>query len=300
MASIAKKTSRRKMMANKEALWAYIFLTPIIVGFIVFTIFPVAMSFYYSLTKYDGILEPQFVGLQNYINILKNDEFRSSLWNTCYYTLGTVPLGTFIALCIAVALNQKIRFMEFYRAAFFIPVIVSTVAVAMVWQWMYNTDYGIINSILGFLGLYQPPWLASAQWAMPSVIIMSIWKNLGFNTVILVAGLQGISPSVYEAAEIDGASGFQVFFRITIPLLRHTVLFALIIAMIGAFQAFDQIYVMTRGGPAKATQVVVYLIYQNAFNYFKQGLASAMAYVLFIIIFIGSIIQMRISDSKDV
>ena len=160
----------------------------------------------------------------------------------------------------------------------------------MVWQWLYNEDYGLINAFLGQLGLYQPPWLTSEKWAMPSVIIMSIWKNLGFNAVILLAGVQGISSEIYESADIDGANVVQKFFKITMPLLKPTIVFVTIISMINSFQAFDQIYVMTKGGPGTATQVVSYLIYMNAFQYFKQGYASAMAYILFIIVFIASIV----------
>lgn len=294
------KKIRNKNLANNESFWAWLFLMPIIIGFIVFTAFPVVMSFFYSLTDADGITPPKFIGLQNYANLFKEKEFLNALKNTIYYTVGVVPIGTFLAIITAVLLNQKIKFVNFYRSALFIPVIVSTVSISMVWQWMYNQDYGLINAFLGSLGLPQPAWIASQELAMPSVIIMSIWKGLGFNTVILLAGIQGISPSIYEAAEIDGAGPVRKFFNITMPLLKSTTMFVLIISLINAFQAFDQIYIMTKGGPAKATEVVVYLIYMNAFNFFKQGYASAMAYVLFIIIFIASIIQLKVSESKDI
>ena len=160
--------------------------------------------------------------------------------------------------------------------------------------------YGLINAFLGQLGLYQPPWLTSEKWAMPSVIIMSIWKSLGFNAVILLAGVQGISSEIYESADIDGANVVQKFFKITMPLLKPTIVFVTIISMINSFQAFDQIYVMTKGGPGTATQVVSYLIYMNAFQYFKQGYASAMAYILFIIVFIASIVQLRFSEKNSI
>lgn len=156
------------------------------------------------------------------------------------------------------------------------------------------------HAFLGQLGLYQPPWLTSEKWAMPSVIIMSIWKSLGFNAVILLAGVQGISSEIYESADIDGANVVQKFFKITMPLLKPTIVFVTIISMINSFQAFDQIYVMTKGGPGTATQVVSYLIYMNAFQYFKQGYASAMAYILFIIVFIASIVQLRFSEKNSI
>ncbi len=260
---------------------------------------PVVVSLYYSLTNYDGITAPKFVGFENYIDLFQNGEFGHALLNSVYFTVGTVPLGAFLALLVAILLNQKIRAQSLYRSAFFIPCIVSYVAIAMVWQWMYNQDYGLINSVLGALGLPQPGWLATEELAMPSVIIMTIWKGLGYNGVILLAGLQGISPSLYEAAEIDGASAFQRFTRITLPMIRPTMMFVLLTSMIGALQAFDQIYIMTSGGPGRATEVVCYLIYMNAFQYFKQGYASAMAYILFIIIFAASVIQLKVSEKNN-
>ncbi|MEG1426322.1 MAG: sugar ABC transporter permease [Oscillospiraceae bacterium] len=298
-AKIQTKKKKKPLSAN-ETFWGYFFLFPIIIGFLLFTVVPVIMSFYYSLTNYDGILPPQFVGFANYAKLFTNEEFGQSLMNTIYFAVGTVPVGVFLAIIVAALLNQKIRGLGIYRSAFFIPVIVSFVSVAMVWQWMYSQDYGLINAFLGKLGLYQPPWIASEQWAMPSVIIMSIWKSLGFNSVILLAGIQGISPSVYEAADIDGANIFHKFFKITLPLLKPTIMFVIIISMINSLQAFDQIYIMTNGGPGKATQVVCYLIYMNAFQYFKQGYASAMAYVLFIIIFVASIFQLKASEKSNV
>ncbi len=183
-----------------------------------------------------------------------------------------MPLGTILAILVAVLLNQKIRGLNLYKTAFFIPVVVSYTSIAMVWQWLYNDDFGLINSGLNSIGLPSVPWLTSSAWAMPSVIIMSIWKSLGFNSVILLAGVQGVSPAIYEAADIDGANVVQKFFRITLPMLKPTVMFVMIISMINSFQAFDQIYIMTKGGPGTATQVVSYLVYMNAFQYFKQGL----------------------------
>ena len=293
------KKKKRKTLGAKETFWGYFFLSPVIIGFLVFTVFPVIMSFYYSLTDYDGILKPTFVGLQNYAMLFTNKEFGEALLHTVYFTVGTVPIGVFLAILVAVLLNQKIRGVNIYRSAFFIPVIVSYVSITMVWQWLYNEDYGLINSFLGQLGLYQPPWLTSERWAMLSVIIMSIWKGLGFNAVILLAGVQWISSNIYESADIDGANVFQKFFKITLPLLKPTIVFVTIISMINSFQAFDQIYVMTKGGPGTSTQVVSYLIYMNAFQYFKQGYASAMAYILFIIVFVASIIQLRVSEKNS-
>ncbi|XID93848.1 carbohydrate ABC transporter permease [Paenibacillaceae bacterium WGS1546] len=287
-------------MARKEAAWGYFFIAPIMIGFLVFMLYPFAYSFYLSLTSSDGIVAPDFIGLNNYRNLLQDETFLRSLRVTVYFTLGTVPVGALLSLLAALLLNRKMRFTTLYRTAFFLPVITSTVAIATVWKWLYNTDYGLINSILGNLGWYQPPWLASERWALFSVIIMSVWKNIGFNMVIFLAGLQGISPSLYEAAKIDGAGAFKRFVYITVPMLRHTTVFVVIMAVIGSFQVFDQVFVMTDGGPAKSTTVVVYYIYQNAFKYFNQGYASAMAYVLFAIIFAVTLVQTRLARSKDV
>ncbi|GAB2564989.1 multiple sugar transport system permease protein [Gracilibacillus alcaliphilus] len=291
--------SIRKLM-GREAFWGYVFITPILIGFAVFMFYPLIASLYLSLTESDGINPSSFIGLENYTTLMADEEFLNSLKVTLIYVAGTVPLGAILALLVAVLLNQKIRFVNAYRTAFFIPVITSMVAVATVWKWLYNTDYGLINGMLAKMGLYEPPWLASEEWALLSIIIMSIWKGLGFNMVIYLAGLQNISVSLYEAAKIDGANGFQRLFHITIPLLRHTTLFVVIMSIINSFQVFDQVYIMTNGGPADSTSVIVFYIYQNAFLFFKQGYASAMAYILFIIIFIITFIQMKITNRKDV
>ncbi|SFM38909.1 multiple sugar transport system permease protein [Paenibacillus sp. 1_12] len=290
----------RNSLSTKEALWGYIFVAPIFIGFLVFTCIPVIVSFYYSLTKYDGLTEPTFNGINNYVQLATDAKFLASLGHTLYFTLGTVPLDAGIALIIAIVLNLNLRLKVLYRTAFFIPVVTSTVAVAEVWKWLYSTDYGLINGILSEWGLYQPPWLTSDTWAMPSVMLMSIWKHIGFNMIIFLAGLQGISVSLYEAAKIDGAGAFKRFIYITVPLLRHTTLFVLVLSTIRAIQVFDQVYIMTAGGPASSTTTVVYWIYQNAFQFFKQGYASAMAYVLFAIIFIATMIQMKFAQRKDV
>ncbi|MBB3127826.1 multiple sugar transport system permease protein [Paenibacillus rhizosphaerae] len=287
-------------MVRKETAWGYFFIAPMMIGFAVFMLYPFVYSFYLSLTSSDGIVAPKFIGFDNYAKLLKDTTFLRSLRVTLYFTLVTVPVGAALSLLAAMLLNIKMRFVTWYRTAFFLPVITSMVAIATVWKWLYNTDYGLINSIFAALGLYEPPWLASAKWALPSIMIMSIWKGIGFNMVIFLAGLQGISPSLYESAKIDGAGAFRRFTNITFPLLRHTTVFVVIMSIISSFQVFDQVYVMTQGGPAKSTSVVVYYIYQNAFQFFQQGYASAMAYVLFAIIFIVTLLQTRLAKNKDV
>ncbi len=290
---------RLKRSLDSESTWGVLFILPAVIGFIVFIAFPIGMSFYYSLTKFDGIITPKYIGFANYQTLFTNKRFYNSLWNTIYFSIGTVPTGTLLSLIAAVALNRKMRMMKFYRTAFFMPVVVSLVSISMVWQWMYQKDYGIINTALGALNLYQPPWLGSKYWAMPALWIMTVWKNLGFNAILFLAGLQGISPSIYESAALDGANAVQKFRYITLPLISHTTTFVLINSLIKAFQTFDTIYIMTSGGPSQSTEVISFLIYTNAFSYYKQGLACAMAYVLFVIIFAFTMIRILYKERRE-
>lgn len=290
--------ARRKRLNGREGLWAMLFLLPTFIGFLVFTVAPVIMSLIYSFMKYDGVTVMKYIGLKNYTKLLTNKEFLQSLWHTIYFAFGTVPVGCFLALLVAVVLNQKIRLKMFYRACFFIPSIVSMVAISVVFQQMFNKDFGVINQILQFFRLPPQGWFASKQWAMPCVIFVTIWKNIGVTVVIFLAGLTGVDPQLYEAAEIDGASAITKFFRITLPMLRATLAFVLINNTIGAFQEFDQIYMLTSGGPAKSTQTISYLIYTNAFENWKMGYASAAAYLMFLMILIFSLLQLRITRNE--
>jgi multiple sugar transport system permease protein len=213
-------------------------------------------------------------------------------WNTIYFAGVSVPLGIVCSLLLAVALDQGANFKKFYRAAYFLPVVSSMVAVAVVWQFIYNPEYGLFNYFLSLLGIKGPNWLTSTVWAMPAVIITSVWKNVGFNMLIFLAGLQGISNDYYEAAELDGANLRQKFFYITIPLLSPTTFFVTVMSFIGSFQVFDTVFLMTQGGPARSTSVIVHYLYENAFKYFNMGYASAMAYVLFFMVFLITMIQL--------
>lgn len=293
------KAKRKRKITSEQWFWGYVCIAPVAIGFLVFTLIPIIMSLYYSFTKYDGITQPIFIGIENYKVLLKDENFMISLKNTVVFTVLTVAGTTVISLFIANLLNKKIKGRTIFRSIFFIPYILSFVAAAMIWQWLFNTDYGAINDLLGKMGLYQPPWLTSKNWAMISVTIVSIWKGMGFSMILFLAGLQNIPRSYYEAAEIDGANGVQQFFNITVPLLKNTTLFVIVMSMISSFQAFDQIYLLTSGGPDRATQVVVYDIYMNAFQFFKQGYASAMSYILFLFIFITTLIQFRITNKSE-
>jgi multiple sugar transport system permease protein len=280
-----------------DTFWAFVLLLPNLLGFLVFTVFPVVASFVLSFSEWDLLSPMKFVGADNYVKLVSDETFWKVLWNTFYFSLGTVPVGIALALLLAVALNKKIRGVKLFRAMYFLPVISSTVAVAIVWQWMYNPHFGLLNYILSVFGIEGPLWLTSTTWAMPAVIITSIWKGLGFNMLLFLAGLQGIDAQFYEAAKIDGANSVRQFLHITIPLLSPTTFFVTVMCIISSFQVFDQIHVMTQGGPARSTSVLVHYLYQNAFQYFKMGYASAIAYVLFVIVFVVTMLQFKRTKS---
>jgi len=286
-----------KRLLYSDVFWAAVLLAPNLIGFLVFMLFPMVASFGLSFVQWDLLTPAKWYGLGNYRDLIADPTFRKVLWNTIYYTIGSVPIGIVISFLLALALNQKIPFVKAYRAIYFLPVITSMVAVGIVWTWLYNPEFGLFNYLLGLIGIQGPTWLSSVTWAMPAVIIVSIWKNLGFNMVLFLAGLQGIPDVYYEAAEIDGASWLQQMWYVTIPLISPTTLFVVIMSVIGSFQAFDLIYVMTRGGPARSTSVLVHYLYQCAFEYFKMGYASAMAYVLFFLVFGVTLLQLRSSKS---
>lgn len=285
------KTSKLVKIMHKDSTWALLLLLPNILGFLAFTLIPVFASFVLSFTAWDLLSPIQWIGLDNYKELANDETFLKVFWNTIYFAGISVPAGIVISLFLAVALDQNIRFKKFYRAAFFLPVVSSMVAVAVVWQFIYNPEYGLMNYFLNMIGIRGPDWLTSTVWAMPAVIITSIWKNLGFNMLIYLAGLQGISEDYYEAADIDGARWHQKFLFITIPLLSPTTFFVTVMSFIGSFQVFDTVFLMTQGGPARSTSVIVHYLYENAFKYFSMGYASAMAYILFFMVLIITLIQ---------
>lgn len=275
----------------KDGFWATIFLMPNFLGFLVFTLFAILASFALTFTHWDLLSPAKWAGLENYRELLQDPTFIKVFWNTLRFTFISVPVGVAISLLLAMALNQKIAAVKVCRAAYFLPVILSSVAVAIAWQWLYNPSFGMLNYILGLFGIKGPPWLSSTSWAMPAIIIASIWRDVGFNMMLFLAGLQGIPDVYYEAAEIDGANWWAKFRHITIPGLSPTTFFVMVITVISSFQMFDLVFVMTGGGPARATSVLVHYLYQNAFQYFSMGYASAIAYVLFFLVLIITFIQ---------
>ena len=288
---------RGNALRRRETLAAYGFLLPNLIGFLIFTLLPVVAALLISLTDWNLLQPPKWVGLQNFATLAQDPLFRKVLGNTAIYVLGTVPVQMILALLVAMALNQRLPGTLFFRAAFFMPVVTSAVAIALVWRWIYNADFGVLNSFLYMLGVSDPPnWLTSTRWALPSVMIMSVWQQIGFSMVLFLAGLQGVPEHLYEAARIDGAGPFQRFLFITVPMLTPTTFFVFVINIINSFQVFDQAFIMTGGGPANATNTIVYNIYQNAFQFFKMGYAAAMAWVLFAIIFIVTVVQFRLQS----
>jgi multiple sugar transport system permease protein len=283
-------------MRRLEEMTAWLFITPVVLGVLIFQLYPTLFSLYISFTRWNLLSPAKWIGFKNYIDLFTTDRFfaRAST-NTAWYGLGTVVAGIVLGLLFAVLLNQGIRYKYIYRAIYFIPVVAPTVAVALLWAWLYDSQFGIINGLLRYIGIQGPNWLGSTQWALPSIIIQAIWAGLGFNIIIFLAGLQGISQEYYEAAEIDGANGIQKFFTITLPLLSPTTFFVLVTGVIGAFQVFDVPFIMTKGGPANATQTVVMLVYNNAFTIQKMGLAASISYVIFVVILILTFVNFRVS-----
>jgi multiple sugar transport system permease protein len=284
--------SRWRTWRRRYDLEGYVFLAPDLVGTLVFAVGPVIAALTLGLFAWDILTPPRFVGLENYRGLLLDDPvFRQVLLNTSAYVLGTVPLRTALALLLAIALNQQLRGLSVFRAAYFLPTITSAVAAATVWRWIYEPNFGLLNSLLYAIGVQHPPsWLSSPAWAMPALILLGIWQGLGFQMVIFLAGLQGIPTHLYEAAAIDGAGWWARFRHITLP----TTFFVVIISVIGSYQVFDQAFVLTEGGPGYATTTLVYYIYEYAFQFFKMGYAAAMAWILFAIVFVLTVLQFRL------
>jgi multiple sugar transport system permease protein len=278
----------------RENLIAYSFILPNLLGFAIFTLIPMVFSLVLAFLNWDGANEVTWAGLDNFKQLLRDTTFRIALKNTFYYVLGTVPLTLIASLGLAMLLNQPLRGRNFFRTTFFFPYVASLVAVAVVWNMLFHPAMGPVNQLLVTLGVKEPPrWTASIDWAMPTVIMASIWRGMGYYMVIYLAALQGIPTYLYEAAEIDGANAWQKFRHVTLPMLTPATFFVSIMLTIASFKVFDLIMVMTRGGPGRATNVLVIHTYNIAFREFRFGYASAIAMVLFVIVLIITIVQFR-------
>lgn len=288
-----KKTS---IKLNKEWLTGYLMIFPVVAGLSVFYIYPIFKVIIDSFYEVGSFNKRSFVGLDNYLTMFNDPKMWSSLFNTFSYVIVIVPGTIIISLILAALLNTKIKGRGFFRVVYFIPAITMGAAVAMIWKWMYNSDHGIINAILNALGFDSVNFLTNPNTALLSICLVSIWINVGYNMIILLAGIQGISKTYYEAASIDGASPVKQFFGITLPLVTPTLFFVLITNLIGTFQTFDTIYMMIKesGIAMEATQSMVMYFFRNAFSYSKKGYASALAVFLFLIIMLVTLIQMKL------
>lgn len=298
MAALPSARSRGRIWQRKSAKHAaaaYLFITPSFLGVLVFIAFPVVFALYMSLQQWDGITAPQFVGLENFINLFKDPIFWITFRNTIVYTVVTVPIGALISLGVAQLLNQRVLGLAFFRTAMFIPVVTSGLAIAVIWKWIYDYDNGLINDLLAAFHIAQIPWLSDPTWALIALCIIGVWQGFGFTTILLLAAIQNVPDSLLEAASIDGATGWRRFWRITVPLISPTLLFVTIISFVASFQVFAQVYYLTNGGPDYGTSVLTFLVYQHAFVQNRFGDAAALSYVMFAIIFVVTLIQMRVS-----
>ncbi len=277
----------------KKERYGYLFILPALIGTMIFIIIPIFCSFALSFTDWDLLNEIKFVGLDNYKAVLSQGEFLQILINTFVYAISTTVFAVIIPLVIAAALNTKIRGSETFKTIYFLPFITPAVVIAIVWGWIFDPNIGAVNTLLKT----HLTWLFDTRLAMPVLIFVSVWKLIGYNIVLFLTGFSTIDNSLYEAAKIDGAGAKDTFFKITLPLLKPTTFFVMLVTLISSFQIFDLIYVMTEGGPQDSTNVIVYSIYKYAFEYFDIGKSCALAYILFIIIFILAILQKKISKT---
>ena len=292
--------SRRRSltMSQREAVWAYFFISPWILGFIFFTVGPMLASLYYSFTRYNIISSPQWLGLANYRDIVKDPLFWKSLQVTVYYASLALPLGLLFGFFLAILLNQKIPGVNVWRTVYFLPSVIAGVAVALLWIRIFNPKIGILNPFLAKFGIQGPGWLNDPNWAMPALVIMSLW-GVGGGMIIYLAGLQGVPTALYDAAKVDGASLWQRFWYVTLPMMTPVIFYNLVMGLIGAFQYFTTVYVATggSGSPARATLFYNLYLYQNAFKYFEMGYASTMAWILFVIVLLLTLLVFRSSQA---
>ena len=305
MTAIAQGVSRspwdslRKWYQKREqAFSGYTYLLPTILSVLIFIVFPVVFSFYISFYRFN-YLSPKmtFLGFQNYTRMLTSERFWTVLWNTCRYVIGAVPLGMAFSLALAMLINRKLVGINFFRSAYFSPVITSSIAVAMIWRWIFDPTFGLLNLLLEKVGIPGITWLGDTNLAMWCLVVMSVWNGAGYNMIIFLAGLQSISQEYYDAATVDGANSLQTFRYVTWPLLSPTTFFVFITGIIGSLQVFDIVWLSTdaTGGPAGSTRTIVFYLWEQGFKYYDMGFASALAYILFFIIFVLTLINWRIT-----
>lgn len=283
---------------QRKSIVPYLYLLPAFMIFAVFMIIPLFTATALSFTNWDLITDIEFIGIRNYVRLYSDKTFGRALTNTAYFSIGTVPIQMALALITAMLLNSKIMLKSFFRGLYFLPVLVPVTVAAFVWMFIFSPSFGLLNFLLGLMGLERIGWLSDPNWAMPALIIMSVWQNFGYHTVIYLAGLQNIPTELIEAAEIDGANSWMRFWKIVFPLLSPTTFLVLVMSIIGGFQVFQIVQITTGGGPVGSTNVVVFHLYRTAFEYFDMGYATAMTLIVFIIILILTILQIKVVGSK--
>lgn len=291
-----KKAKKQKgvSLTLRQNLVGYSFILPNFIGFFVFIFIPVMFSLALSFSHWDGFTEIEFAGIQNFVDIFKDSVFRDSIWQTAYFTIFTVLFSVIASLGLALLLNQKIKARGFFRSALFFPYVASVVAVSVVFNAMLQPEYGPLNEFLKFIGISNPPgWLASTTWVIPGLIIVNVWRNMGYFMIIYLAGLQGIDQSLYEAAELDGANGWTRFWKITWPLLSPSTFFAVMMLVINSFKVFDLVWLMTNGGPGTSSTMISQYIYNQAFISWDYGKSSAAAMILFLIVALLTAFQFK-------
>ena len=283
---------------GKESLAGYLFIAPGLIHSLVFIVFVLFVSAFVSMTRWDLVSPPEFIGFQNYVDLFSDDLFFISLKNTATFVVMFIPLTIGLSLSLALAANTKLRGLAFFRTAYFFPYVASMVAVAIVFRWLFHPDVGLINAFLGWFGISPYNWLGSCSTALPAITLVSVWKGLGWNMTLFLAGLQAIPGHLYEAAALDGARRWRQFRDITWPLLTPTTFFVLVTSVLGSFQVFDTAYLMTQGGPERCTTVYMLYLYQQGFRFFNMGYAAAMAWFLFAILIVVTIIQFRFLNKR--
>ena len=281
---------------NKKNLTIIAFTSPWVIGFLSFGIYPIIISFYYSLCQYDVLREPMFIGLENYRTIFYEDAyFWKTIWNTLYYTIFRVPINIFLSLLIAILLNRTLKASGLIRATFFLPSLISGVALSVIWIWIFNPQIGLLNTILAFFGLKGPLWLQDENWSKLSLVIMSTWSIGGGRMLVFLAALQNVNPNLYEALKLDGGNDLQCFWHITLPLISPVIFLWSVIEVIASMQIFTEAFIMTKGGPLESTLFYNLYLYNQAFENFNMGYASALAWILLVITLIITLAQFRLS-----
>jgi multiple sugar transport system permease protein len=296
-----RQTSSRQRFGGKlqrrEALNFYLFTSPWLLGFLIFVLFPIGFSLYLSFTEYNVVTPPSFIGGTNYAKLVQDPLFWKSLSNTAIYTALHLPLSLILALVLALLLNRDLRGASFFSSIYYLPSVIPIVSTSLMWMWIFNLKWGILNLLLRAVGLKAIPWLGSEFWSKPALVVMSLWW-VGTNMLIYLASLKDVPPELYEAAEVDGANAWTKFWRITLPMISPTILFTMIMGVIGSFQVFAQADIMTEGGPQDATLFLVLYLYNSAFRWLRMGYSSTLAWALFVIVLVMTIVILKLSSRQ--